>query len=82
MARDISYCSYTGCVNTECMRHQCTLKAGDIVSVTSFPECEYYKAMLRKVAEQDKQDAINEALREAHRLDDNEDTLAYKGRFG
>ena len=81
MARDISYCSFVGCVNCECMRHQSNLKAGDIVSVTSFPECEYYKAMLRKVAEQDKQDAINEALREAHRLDDNEDTLAYKGRI-
>ena len=82
MARDISYCNYIGCVNRECMRHQCSLKPGDIVSITSFPECSYYKKFLRELAEQEKQDAINEALREAHRLDDNEDTLAYKKRFG
>ena len=79
MARDISYCNFVDCVNQECMRHQCTLKPGDIVSVTSFPNCEYYKARLRKLAEQDKQDAINEARREAMRLDDNEDTLKWKG---
>lgn len=79
MSRDISYCSYTGCVNTECMRHQCTLKAGDIVSVTSFPECSYYKKMLKEVAERDIQDATEEARREAMRLDENEDTLKWKG---
>lgn len=36
---------------------------------------------LKEVAEQDKADAEREALREAHRLDDNEDTLAYRGRI-
>ena len=30
----------------------------------------------------DEQDAIKEAYREAMRLDDDEDTLAYKGRLG
>lgn len=36
---------------------------------------------LKEMAEQDKADAEREALREAHRLDDNEDTLAYRGRI-
>lgn len=37
---------------------------------------------LEELRRKDEQDAIKEAYREAMRLDDNEDTLVYKGRLG
>lgn len=69
MSRDISYCSYCGCENRECERHQGRLNKGERCSIAPFPECSYYKKMLKEVAEQDRRDAIEEARREAHDLD-------------
>lgn len=43
---------------------------------------DYKRLRNKELAEQEKREAEEEARREAMRLDDNEDTLAYKGRLG
>ena len=69
MSRDISYCSYCGCENRECERHQGHLNKGERRSIAPFPECSYYKKMLKEVAEQDEREFDEETRREAHDLD-------------
>lgn len=79
---DITYCSNYGCENKYCERNSCHVADGKIRSIASFPDCPHYKKFLKELAEQDKRDAEAEAKRDMYKLDDNEDSLAYRNRWG
>lgn len=79
---DITYCEYSRCENTACARNKANAPFHTHLSIGSFHECEHFKKYLKELAEKEEQDAIEEARREAMRLDDNEDTLAYRGHIG
>ena len=79
---DITYCSNYGCENEACERNACHLKEGERRSFAGFPDCPHYKKFLKELAEQERRDAEAEAKRDMYRLDDCEDCLAYRHRWG
>lgn len=78
---DISYCTYNGCRNEACPRNAVHVPTGEQVSFSVFTDCDYYKKFLIELAKQEEKEAIEEARREAYRLDDDEDTLQYRHGF-
>jgi hypothetical protein len=52
-----------------------------MVSIAAFPECEQYQKFLKDLARQEEEDAWAEARRDMYKLDDNEDSLKYRGGY-
>ena len=72
MSQDITFCANT-CSNEKCFRHPSNITEKGIPH--SFAELKNTPYCPLK----DIEDAIEEARREMYRLDDNEDTLKWKG---
>ena len=78
---DITYCNHHGCKNFSCARHPSHLNKGDMASFSMFTDCSNYQQFLKELAEQEERDVWAEAKRDMYRLDDNEDTLKYRGGY-
>lgn len=76
---DITYCCYSECKNKACVRNLANAPFNTHLSLGNSPKCDYFKEYLAELARKERQEAIEEARREAMKLDDNEDTLKWKG---
>lgn len=66
---DVTYCAYSECENKACIRNIANAPFHTRLSIGSFRECDYFKKFLKELAEKEEQDAIREAIQEAHDLD-------------
>ena len=81
-SEDITYCSNEHCTNTKCERHPMNINLKYVHhSYAMFTECEYWKNSkhCKETLEKELNEAYEEARREGMKLDDNEDTLKWKG---
>ena len=67
---DVTYCAYSECENKACVRNIANAPFHTRLSIGSFRECDYFKKFLKELAEKEEQEAIEEAIQEAHDLDD------------
>ena len=76
MSQDITFCLYANCDQKNCFRHRANITEPNIPhSFSCFPECPYFVGYQKEI----QREFEEEARREAMRLDDNEDTLKWKG---